>query len=54
MFCDRPDHVLSGKIVEGLWNFELEKSLRVASSVSSPVGAWKKGMLRAVQTIRGK
>lgn len=32
VFLDRPDHVLR-RIVKGLWNFELEKSLSVQSLI---------------------
>lgn len=46
--CDRSDHVVLGRTVEGLWDFGLEKHLRVESSVSSCVGAREMGVLRAV------
>jgi len=38
--------------VERLWNFEVEKSLSVESSVSGAAGTWKVGMLRAVQSMK--
>jgi len=39
------------RIVEGLWNFELEEPLSVQSFVSSYVVGWKIMALREMQTV---
>lgn len=36
--CDRSDHARFGRIAEGLWNFELDKSLSFQSLVSCSMG----------------
>lgn len=49
--CERPDYVVWGRIMEGLWNFGLENSLSLEQLVGCFVGAWKMGALRAIQKM---
>jgi hypothetical protein len=49
--CDRPDHVVFGRIVEELWKFELEKPLNVQCLLSCSVGTWKMRILRYVMMV---
>ena len=49
--CNRTDHINLGKIMEELWNFGLEKSLSVQSSVDYSIGVSTGRLLSAVQMI---
>jgi hypothetical protein len=52
--CDRPDFSdVLGRIVGGLWNFVLEESLNIKSSVECSVDAWKIRMVKAGRRWRG-
>lgn len=50
-YHDRCDHIVLGRIVERHWDTGQEKPLNVQSLVSCSVGAWKKGVLREMQTV---